>query len=270
MFPDQVSNTALLTAAARAAESARPDALFRDPHAEALAGEAGSRLLAEVGIETAVPSIAIRTRFYDDEIERALARGIRQVVLLGAGLDTRAYRLDLPSEVRWIEVDLGPVLAYKRHVLSHARPRVALRDVAFDACDGAMWGALERAHLSRHERTLWLLEGLLCFLERSDIEALFRDMSAHGSRDSEVLFDVPTLACVEAKGGFERAGAALRKRGLKFGTDDPKGLAAELGVSAGVLHEGHPEAHYGRRPSPPLLEVPRGTWGVYYVRGRFD
>ena len=269
MFPDQVSHTALLTAAARAAESARAEALFRDPYAAALSGSGGEALLSEVGPETAIPSIAIRTRFYDDAIREAIARGIRQIVMLGAGLDTRAYRLDLPSDARWIEVDLGPVLAHKRRVLADARPTVRLSDVAGDACDPGTFDAIERAGLRREERTLWLVEGLLCFLDSDGVDALFAEVGALSTALSEVLFDVPTLACVDARGAFARAGSALQKRGLKFGTDDPIGLAERLGLVAHVVHEGHPDAHYGRRATPPLDEVPAGTWCVYYVHGRF-
>ncbi len=165
MFPDIVSHTSLLTAAARAAESRRPDRLFDDPQAALLAGPAGEALLAEAGPETAVPSIAIRTRFFDDAIRAAVARGIRQVVLLGAGLDPRAYRLDLAGDgppVRWFEVDRAPVLAHKRQVLAGATPAVELHDVPGDACEQS---DVRRAARGRprppRASVLWMAEGLL-------------------------------------------------------------------------------------------------------------
>ena len=153
MSPDPVSHTSQLTAAARAAETQRTDRLFNDPHAATLAGTSGEALLAEVGPETAVPSIAIRTRYYDDLVVDAVARGIQQVVLLGAGLDARAYRLPLPASVVWLEVDRAPVLDYKRRLLTGAHPRVALRDVAGDACEAPTFDALRAAGLASHARS---------------------------------------------------------------------------------------------------------------------
>jgi len=268
MFPDLVSHTALLTAAARAMESRRPDRLFDDPPAATLAGVGGESLLAEVGPDTAVPSIAIRTRFYDGVIQAAVTRGVRQVVLLGAGLDTRAYRLGLPATVRWLEVDRGPVLEHKRRLLRGAPATVELHDVPGDACEPTTFDALHASGLERAERTLWLVEGLLCFLAPEEIRSLFARLIESSGAGSEVLFDVPNLACVNAQGAFARAGSALLKRGLQFGTDDPVGFAESLGLSATAVHEGHPLAHFGRRAEPPSTEVPPGSWTVYFVHSR--
>jgi len=269
MFPDQVSHTSLLTAAARAAESARGERLFADPFAAALAGRGGESLLAEVGPETAVPSIAIRTRFFDDAVRASVARGVRQIVLLGAGLDTRAYRLDLPRAVRWFEVDRGPVLDHKRAVLAAAQPTVQRAEVPGDACAPEAFAALHAAGLARDAPALWVAEGLLCFLSPDEVRALFAHVR-ESSPAGEVLFDVPSLACVEARGDFARAGGALHRRGLCFGTDDPAGLARSMGLDASVVHEGHPRAHFGRRKAAPSADVAPGSWTVYYVHGRFD
>jgi methyltransferase (TIGR00027 family) len=267
VFPDIVSHTSLLTAAARAAESLRPDRLFDDPHAAALAGPAGDALLAEAGRETAVPSIAIRTRFYDGAIQAAVLRGVRQIVLLGAGLDTRAYRLGLPGAVRWFEVDRAPVLAYKRQLLAGAAATVTLHDVPGDACEQPTFDALRAAGLDPRASVLWVAEGLLCFLGPDEIGTLFeRVIQSSTAPGSAVLFDVPNLACVNAQGAFARAGAALLKRGLRFGTDDPLAFAASFGLAATVVHEGHPLAHFGRRASPPFTDVVPGSWTVYFVQ----
>jgi methyltransferase (TIGR00027 family) len=267
VFPDVVSHTALLTAAARAAESRRPDRLFDDPYADALAGPSGEALLAEAGPETAVPSIAIRTRFFDGAIQAAVLRGIRQIVLLGAGLDTRAYRLGLSGlaggAVRWFEVDRGPVLAHKRRLLAGAEATVDLHDVPGDACEQPTFDALHTAGLDPSASVLWVAEGLLCFLGPDEIRTLFQRLTRSSGA---VLFDVPNMACVHAQGAFARAGAALLKRGLRFGTDDPLAFAASFGLEATVVHDGHPLAHYGRRATPPSADVPPGSWTVYFVQ----
>src|SRR3974390_279111 len=118
MFPDAVSRTALLTAAARGSESKRDRPLVVDPYATQLAGAYGEGLLGEhPAPEWLVAVMAIRTRFFDEAIASAIAQGAAQVVLIAAGLDTRAWRLDLAADVRWFEVDHEPVLDYKARCL---------------------------------------------------------------------------------------------------------------------------------------------------------
>src|SRR2546427_252302 len=102
-----VSDTARWVALYRAMESERPDALFRDPYARRLAGERGERIVASMrrGRAMAWPMI-VRTAVLDELILRAIERdGVDTVLNLAAGLDTRPYRLPLPSSLRWVEAD---------------------------------------------------------------------------------------------------------------------------------------------------------------------
>src|SRR5262245_51482019 len=94
--------TAHWIAAARARETARPDRLFADPYADRLAGTLGYRILADSERQSGRENnfIPVRVRWFDDTITRLTAPGV-QVVLLGAGLDTRPYRLDLPADLDW-------------------------------------------------------------------------------------------------------------------------------------------------------------------------
>src|SRR2546427_542242 len=97
-------------------ESERPDALFRDPYARKLAGERGERIIASMrrGRAWAWPMI-VRTAVLDELILRTIEReGVDTVLNLAAGLDTRPYRLPLPSSLRWVEADFPDVIAYKR------------------------------------------------------------------------------------------------------------------------------------------------------------
>ncbi|GAA3048961.1 hypothetical protein GCM10020000_31750 [Streptomyces olivoverticillatus] len=116
---DPVARTARLTAALRARESARPDRLFDDPLAASLAGDTGRALLDEFGD---VPAIAVRTRFYDDALTRLCTAddGPRQLVLVAAGMDSRAYRLDLPVGTTVFELDRPELLAVKETLLADA------------------------------------------------------------------------------------------------------------------------------------------------------
>ncbi|MFI5606211.1 SAM-dependent methyltransferase [Amycolatopsis sp. NPDC051903] len=127
-----VSSTALLIAAARAIETHRPDGLVRDEWAERFvrAVRSGPRLLTrieDVEAGDAEPVwgrggsyTGLRTRVFDDFLTTA-STTTTQVVLLGSGLDTRAWRLDLPAATRFFEIDRGDVLGFKRRVLAEGR-----------------------------------------------------------------------------------------------------------------------------------------------------
>ncbi len=134
-----VGTTAVMVAAARAAETDRPDPLIRDPYARVLVTEAGtgvwekmldSSLLDQVAsIDAEAAAIfehmrgyqAVRTHFFDAHFAGAVAAGIRQVVILASGLDSRAYRLDWPAGTAVYEIDQPKVLEYKAATLDGAR-----------------------------------------------------------------------------------------------------------------------------------------------------
>src|SRR5215469_7968281 len=116
--PDEiqhVSDTALMVAACRALETARPDGLVRDPYAERLAGERGMAILHGIpGWQLICFGLGVRSRFLDDLIAQTVTeQSIGTVLVAGAGLDTRAWRMDLPPDLRWIEVDFPDMIAYK-------------------------------------------------------------------------------------------------------------------------------------------------------------
>jgi methyltransferase (TIGR00027 family) len=170
-----VADTAAWVAYFRALESERPDALFRDPHARQLAGERGRAIAESLSKGPLRWSLAVRTRVFDELIVQTV-RGKEPwtVVNLAAGFDTRPYRLGLPPHVRWIEADLPRVIEQKRAVLVDARPTCSLERFAVDlADDGArrdFWTNVEG------ERTLVIAEGLLAYLEESNVAALAQEI----------------------------------------------------------------------------------------------
>src|SRR5438128_12681427 len=102
-----ITDTARWMAVYRARESERRDAVFRDPHARALAGERGERIAASLSANQNFDwSIVARTHAIDRYLAREIADGADLVVNLAAGLDTRPYRMALPPSLRWVEVDL--------------------------------------------------------------------------------------------------------------------------------------------------------------------
>src|SRR5580692_642368 len=100
-----VSETALMVAMWRARENEHPKPLFRDPFAAKLAGERGRQIIAGLPKRRAFMShwmMAIRTAIIDEMIRKAIAEGVDTILNLGAGLDTRPYRMDLPGDLLWI------------------------------------------------------------------------------------------------------------------------------------------------------------------------
>ena len=115
-----ISDTARWVAIYRAIESERPDALFHDPFARRLAGERGERIAETMEFANRNAwSFVARTVVFDRFIEDSIASGADMVVNLAAGLDTRPYRMALPSNLPWIEVDLPDLLDYKIAMLAN-------------------------------------------------------------------------------------------------------------------------------------------------------
>jgi methyltransferase (TIGR00027 family) len=168
-----VSDTARWTALHRATESARPDALFSDPLAERLAGEHGRAIVANVPRSTRNGWwLVARTKIIDDAIAEAIAGGCDRVLNLAAGLDTRPYRLEFPSEFTWVEADLPKLLEEKTRLLADQTPRCKLTRVAVDLADAAARDAFLDDALDGATKALVLTEGLLMYLEDRDVIAL--------------------------------------------------------------------------------------------------
>jgi methyltransferase (TIGR00027 family) len=168
-----VSDTARWTAFYRATESARRDALFRDPLAERLAGEHGRAIVASVPwINRSGWWLVARTKIIDDAITEAIADGCDRVLNLAAGLDTRPYRLDLPSDLAWVEADLPKLLAEKTQALADQTPRCQLTRTAVDLADPRARGAFFNDALDSASKALVLTEGLLMYLQDRDVVAL--------------------------------------------------------------------------------------------------
>ncbi|MCM6774386.1 class I SAM-dependent methyltransferase [Nocardia sp. CDC159] len=187
-----VGATALGVAAARAMETAQPDALVRDEYAAwfvAASGHEGmNRWLADPARrESPLMSgmIGLRTRFYDDHFLTAGAAGVRQAVIVAAGLDARAYRLPWPAGTVVFELDQPKVLEFKRRVLDDhgATPAADRREVAVDLRDD--WpAALLDAGFDPTVPTAWTAEGLLPYLPGAAQDSLFariEGLSAPGS-----------------------------------------------------------------------------------------
>jgi methyltransferase (TIGR00027 family) len=175
-----VSDTALWVAFYRAMETERTDAIFRDPFARRLAGERGERIVRTLrGGRRNAWSMIVRTALFDEIVQRVIGSGEADVVVnLAAGLDARPYRLELPAGLRWIEVDLPALIAYKESHLGKDTPRCRLERVALDLANREERRRLF-ARLDADARgVLVLTEGLLTYLRPEAVGELAADLHA--------------------------------------------------------------------------------------------
>ena len=208
-----VSDTAFLVAYYRAIESARPDALFHDPLAARVAGEKGRRLAATFAAGAMTGwSVAVRTTIIDDFIREAIAKGVDTILSLGAGLDTRPYRLELPPDLTWVEVDYPDVIAFKEQLLHSEIPHCRLERVGVDLADpGSRQGLFARINAGA-ERVLVLTEGVVPYLNVDQAAALGDDLRALSRVDSWII----DYFSPEAHAYRERMGATRQMERAPF------------------------------------------------------
>lgn len=247
-----IGATARWTAAARAVETSRKDALFSDPWAADLAGEEGCRWAEARAPEGLAPMI-VRTRYFDDFLLRATtAGGVPQVVLLGAGLDTRAFRLAWSGGTSVFEVDQPEVIHQKEKVLGGTAARCArLVRLCTDLSEDRWPDQLVGAGLDPHVPAAWLAEGFLFYLDAKAIAALLGRVSGLAARGSVLGFDIPDRAVFThpvTRPWIEMQAAADAPW---IGTiDDPGAYLDALGWEATLSQCGAADAHYGRWPLP--------------------
>jgi methyltransferase (TIGR00027 family) len=201
-----VGATALSVAAARAVETSGGDPLIRDEFARVLvssAGPAWARLAdpdlawldddpyGQRAHRLGIKYQAVRTHFFDEYFADAAGAGVRQVVLLAAGLDSRAYRLHWPADTAVYEIDQPKVLEYKTRILEQdgAVPTASRRPVPVDLRDD--WpAALTAAGFDRTQPTAWLAEGLLPYLPSDAQDRLFEMFTTLSAPGSQVAVEV--------------------------------------------------------------------------------
>jgi methyltransferase (TIGR00027 family) len=198
-----VGSTALFVATARALEAQKPDPLVVDPYAElfcravggswadVLDGNAPDHELktSEFG-QHFVNYQGARTRYFDAYFRRAADAGSRQVVVLAAGLDSRAYRLPWPDGTTVFELDRPQVLDFKREVLSAhgAQPRAERHEIAIDLRDD--WPqALRDSGFDAAKPSAWIAEGLLIYLPAAAQEQLFTGIDSLACLGSHVAVE---------------------------------------------------------------------------------
>jgi len=209
-----ISDTARWVAAYRARESERPDALFKDPFARKLAGERGEEIARSMPFAErhSWPYVA-RTINFDRIINEQISQGADMVINLAAGLDARPYRMELPSQLQWVEVDLAPLTDYKEEILAGEKPRCRLTRVRMDLSDRAERQRLFRELGEQSRKAVVVTEGLLIYLSPQDALEFGFDLAAQPSfRDWAIDLGSPGLLKMLQKnlGALEKAGSPLK------------------------------------------------------------
>jgi len=273
---DLLGLTAWWAAHARAKESRRADRLFNDHWAAALAGTGCDDLWAAAlaGTESKEwveqwsnddgVSTIVRTRFFDDFLQRVTDQdAIRQVVLMAAGLDTRAFRLNWPAQTHLFELDQPRVLKHKGEVLAAAaaQPTCERQTVAVDLT-GPWREMLLKTGFNPQQPSLWLLEGLLVYLPNDNIARLLDEIASLSTPGSWIGFDI-TNSAVLTSPWTQQWVEIMNQAGMPWlGTmDDPETFLATRGWKATPTQFGEQEANYGRWPHPvaprPIPDIPR-------------
>jgi methyltransferase (TIGR00027 family) len=294
---ESVGATALGVAASRAAETAQPDPLIRDPFAYLLVSAAGPTW-AELASGESRPYgddergrridemsrsyQAVRTHYFDEYFGVAVRTGIRQVVILAAGLDSRAYRLDWPSGTTVFEIDQPRVLEYKTATLNAHRaiPTAARHTVPVDLRDD--WPtALIDAGFDPHWPTAWLAEGLLPYLPADAQDRLFEmvtRLSARGSMIAVEAFATDTAHDEQRQAAWRERTARLRHQlGLDHDLEaliyrepdraDAAEWLTERGWQVTVINSHEEMARLGRRVPDDLIE---DSVHSAFLRARLD
>lgn len=266
---DPVSYTARIVAAKRAIEQIHSSPLFSDPYAATLAGDEVDALLVrweKVSQAQAIPLeqvitkrtryIAVRTKFLDDLLNSTLAQ-YRQVVILGAGLDTRAYRLAWAPGTVVYEVDCPEVLQYKAQVLQDVTPACIYRPVSGDlTAPDVKWAtAILDAGYQTTVPTIWLIEGVVMYLQEKEVHLLLQTLSHLSVPGSVLGMDGVKVGSILVGQRARKADRGRVVRHWQFGHDDPKQLLAGYGWDAKVVEPQDVEAGYGRYPK----SLPIGT-----------
>ena len=250
----QLAATAHWTASVRAMESARDDCLFHDPWAEALAGDEGRAWIAQRPADRLVP-IVLRTRFFDDFVQLvAREQAVPQVVLLAAGLDTRAFRLEWPQNTRVFELDRPEVLQHKARVLGQAGAEPACeRSVVETDLAGPWTKDLVAAGFCPTVPCLWLLEGLLFYLTNDHLRRILDDVTLLAAPGSWIGFDIINSVMLTHPLTREWIEMQAQAGAPWIGTlDNPVEYLAERGWQARLTQAGQPDAKHGRWPYPVL------------------
>ena len=257
-----ISRTSIYVAAGRAIGAREPDPATRNPDylAEELLGDPSKldvdhpavralslgydEAMKDVEVVNIVRAMTVRTRFIDEALERAIAGGATQVVILGAGFDSHAYRYQgLLANVRVFEVDRPAMQALKKSRVSEVLggPPVNLTYVAIDFQHEDLSGVLTRHGYDPAQRTFFILEGVTMYLPEEALRGTLRFVAAHPP-GSGIVFDFVYRAMIDMIAQIDmatvpEAAKPFVERFLKLTRDEPWIFGLPVGCEREFLNE---------------------------------
>jgi methyltransferase (TIGR00027 family) len=254
-----VELTALAMAHQRAIEHGKDDRLVDDPLAGAFLDAATAAGIRHGSPPPALTDFfAVRTRYFDQVLLDANRQGCTQIVVLGAGLDTRAFRLEWAAGTRLFEVDLAPVLSFKASVLAHAPTEPGCRRTPVVADLGGDWLDPLRAGGLTEQPTAWLAEGLLFYLDHRVADQVITTVTSASPPGSVLAVEHVDQAMIEVMSPIlarEAPGAPWRSS-----VEEPARWLAGHGWAASVLDHQEAGIAVGRPlalPLPPVTPEPK-------------
>lgn len=275
-----IGATAVAVAKFRAIETTRPDRLFSDPLAEVLVAEAGMPGTDGITLEAIgmIPMLrrvydatVFRTRFLDDHVLSAVEDGCCQIVLLAAGLDTRAYRLPVGDGAAFFEIDFERMLDFKNNALERHNVRPLTNRIAVAADLTEDWGdRLIAGGFDPSVQTIWMAEGILMYFTLAQNDALLTTISKLSAPRSRFLFAangpgwLTDTASKDLRAVVEQAGVAFKSH-----VDDPGSWLSPAGWDVRTVDtlENY-GAQFGRdtRPAGDSPDQPARSWAVDAVK----
>ena len=266
-----VSDTSFWIAHHRAQETARHDALFRDPLAARLAGERGGKIAAAMPNTRIIGwTVVMRTCIIDDFIRSTIGEGFDTILNLGAGLDTRPYRMDLPASLHWIEADYPPIVDYKESQLADEKPRCQLGRAKIDLANRQQRKQLFSRINAQAKKILVLSEGVVPYLSVEEAALLADDLRALDRVRYWLVdyFSAEAIRYRQRKG----MGRKMQNAPFRFAPHDWFGFFRQHGWQPKEIRYFLDEGERLDRPIPlPLpMKAAMIVWGLFMSEDRRD
>ncbi len=230
-----VTGTAFIVAEYRAEENAETHPLYRDPIVSLFLNErtraAAERMAA--GFPPARQGVKLRTRYYDDHLDERLGNGCRQVVILGAGLDTRGVRKQAPG-VTYFEIDDPDIISFKRERLAETGIEAPIVFIPGNYVTDGLLDLLDANGFDFDLPTYVIWEGNTMYLNRPAVLEVLTDLRSSVG-ELAISFDYLTEAVIDYATGDEQTSAFVRRFAemgapWSFGIDDLEALAGDTGL----------------------------------------
>jgi methyltransferase (TIGR00027 family) len=244
-----VTTLARMSAAFRALENRKPNPILQDPLAELFVEGQTEQLLSWFpNSDAASTGSALRTLIIDKLLLRECSEyKVGTVLSVGAGFDTRPYRLPLSPELNWIEIDFPDVISHKSKILANRRSACSVTRIASDLLEPSLHRSILPSLASTDGYTLVITEGLLVYLSELDVQQL----SAGLQGANAWITDIASPLVRDTLNEWTMSGGNPKNLRWSFAPDDPNGYFSRLGWK---VESNHSLIAKAQQLSRPLLD----------------